>query len=132
MKTGALTKFPDIVVSVEILQHEVSLDGELFKCKAKLKDGSNLRILEKYRHDELVYYSYYWLDAANNLLVGWDRAPHHPQLKSFPHHKHLAEEPEPIDSNERNLAEVLAFIAKRLKWFELRSSHNPLLRPTYL
>jgi len=115
VKSGSLTKFPEVVVSVEMLQHEVSLSGELFKCKAKLKDGSNLRILEKYRHDELVYYSYYWLDDANELLVGWDCAPHHSQIRSFPHHKHVGGDKKPTASNERKLADVLAFIAKRLK-----------------
>ena len=115
MKRGTLTKFSELVVSVEILQHEVSSSSELFKCRAKLKDGSNLRILEKYRHDELAYYSYYWLNDANELIIGWDRAPHHPHIKSFPHHKHLAGEKSPVASSQRDLATVLAFIAKHLK-----------------
>jgi hypothetical protein len=42
-------------------------------------------------------------------------APHHPHLKAFPQHKHLAEEATPVDSHERSLVDVLAFIAKRLK-----------------
>jgi hypothetical protein len=87
----------------------------LFKGKIILRDGSNLRIVEKYRHDQLIYYSYYWLTAANELIIGWDNAPHHPHLKTYPHHTHFAGRKKPIASNERNLPAVLEFIAKRIK-----------------
>ena len=40
--------------------------------------------------------------------MGWDNAPHHKEVNSFPHHKHLGSKVEP--SNERNLSEVLKFI----------------------
>jgi|GEM_PF-3776403 len=57
MKHGTLSKFRDLVVAIEFLQHESSKGLELYKGKVILRDGSNPRILEKYRHDVLVYYS---------------------------------------------------------------------------
>lgn len=114
MKHGTLSKYRDLVASIEFQQHESSKNLELYKGKVILRDGSNLRILEQYRDDKLVYYSYYWLTGANELIIGWDSAPHHPHLKTFPHHKHLAGQKKPIVSDERNLADVLKFIAIRL------------------
>jgi len=115
MKHGTLAKFRDLVASIESLQHEFSKGLELFKCKVVLRDGSNLRILEKYRNDELVYYSYYWLATTNELIIGWDSAPPHPHLKTFPHHKHPAGRKKPVVSVERNLHDILSFISERLQ-----------------
>ena len=103
------------VAAVESLQHEKHKGLELFKCKIILIDGSNLRILEKYRDDELVYYSYYWLTTDNELVIGWDNAPHHSQISTHPHHKHFAKKKKPVASDERNLASVLTLIADRLQ-----------------
>jgi len=115
MKSGTLKKFSDLVASIESFQHESDKNLELFKCKVILRDGSNLRVLEKYRNDELVYYSYYWLTNVNELIIGWDCAPHHPHLKTFPHHKHLSGRKKPVTSDEINLPDVFEFIAKRLQ-----------------
>ncbi len=115
MKQGSLQRSRDIVASIESYHHERHKSLELYKCKIILIDGSNLRILEKYRDEELVYYSYYWLTADNELIIGWDNAPHHPQIVTHPHHKHLAERKKPVASNERNLASVLALIGRRLR-----------------
>ena len=115
MKFGTLKKFQGLIAAIDFLNHESSKNLELFRCKIILNDGSNLRILEKYHYDELVYYSYYWLTTSNELIIGWDNAPHHRRIESFPHHKHLSGHKKPIASNERNLTAVLSFIAKRLK-----------------
>jgi hypothetical protein len=29
------------------------------------------------------------MDADNRLIFRYDNAPHHPEVASFPHHKHL-------------------------------------------
>ncbi|MBI5838556.1 MAG: hypothetical protein HZB19_00505 [Chloroflexi bacterium] len=36
-------------------------------------------------------YRYHYMDDAQNLIFRYDNAPHHPQIESFPHHKHLAD-----------------------------------------
>jgi len=115
MKPGSLQRFHNIIAALESFRHENHKSLELVKCKIILIDGSNLRILEKYRDNELVYYSYYWLTADNDLIIGWDNAPHHPQIATHPHHKHLAKRKKLVASYERNLSSVLAIIAQRLK-----------------
>lgn len=34
-------------------------------------------------------YRYHFQDAKNNLVFRYDNTPHFPELKTFPHHKHL-------------------------------------------
>jgi len=115
MKRGSLQRFHDIITVVESFHHENHKNLALLKCKIILIDGSSLRILEKYRHNELIYYSYYWLTTNNALIIGWDNAPHHLHIPTHPHHKHLAGRKKPAASNEHNLSEVLAYISSRLK-----------------
>lgn len=37
-------------------------------------------------------YSYYWLTSNNKFKIGWDNAPHHTQLDTFPYHKHVEQQ----------------------------------------
>jgi hypothetical protein len=117
VKKNSLNKFKKIIRLVEITQHidDPKTKIELYKAKLILKDGSVLYIAEIYKDASLLKYSYYWLTSANKLIIGWDRAPHHTHLKTFPHHKHLAGKKKPIESEERNLADVLAFITEHIK-----------------
>ena len=34
-------------------------------------------------------YRYHWQASAGNVILRYDNAPHHPELETFPHHKHL-------------------------------------------
>jgi len=52
-----------------------------------------------------------FMDGHNELIVRWDNAPHHPHLKTYPHHKHLQEAIE--NSMEITLEEVLKYIEKQ-------------------
>ena len=55
----------------------------------------------------MVRCSYYWLTPGNRLKIGWDNAPHHVELASFPHHKHVGEQTNRQLSYETSLEEVL-------------------------
>ena len=55
-------------------------------------------------------YSYHWQNNSGKLITRWDNAPHHKQIKTFPHHKHLKNAI--AESTEMNLNEVLDYIAK--------------------
>lgn len=37
---------------------------------------------------EVYKYSYHYQDWNGNLVFRYDMAPHHPEIESFPHHKH--------------------------------------------
>ena len=115
MKFGTLDKFSQIILSIESQSYEKNKQFEIYKCKIILKDGSNLRVLEWYKNDMLVYYSYYWLSPLNELIIGWDCAPHHKSISSFSHHKHTGDQKSIHQSDERNLEAVLYVIEKALK-----------------
>lgn len=50
----------------------IFLDGSIFDFR---------EILSEKEHD----YRFHWMDSRNNLLVRWDSAPHHKNLKNFPY-----------------------------------------------
>ena len=50
----------------------------------------------------------------NNLLIGWDNAPHHPDITTYPHHKHIHQQTRVFASVENDLPNVLEFIEKRI------------------
>lgn len=79
-----------------------------------LKDGTTLRVTERWVAQKLMRYSYYWLDAEDHLKIGWDNSPHHHQLDNYPHHKHMGEQAIRLPSYETNLEEVMAVLAQEL------------------
>lgn len=58
-------------------------------------------------------YSFHWQDHNGNLISRWDNSPHHEEISTFPHHRHLPGETE--SSQERNLGEVVKVIYKELR-----------------
>ncbi|MGD8649928.1 MAG: DUF6516 family protein [Desulfobacterales bacterium] len=51
-------------------------------------------------------YSYHYQDEAEKVVFRYDMAPHHKEIKTFPHHKHLGSE-NVTESLAPSLAEVL-------------------------
>ncbi len=103
-------KLGHFVVSVTPL--DVNFNS--FKLKITLIDGSTLRLNEHYRSNNLEKYAYYWLNADNDLIIGWDNAPHHSNLSTHPHHKHVATQTNIQPSTETNLEAVLDVIRENL------------------
>lgn len=85
--------------------------NQILKMKLRLIDGSSLRVWEKSAEDFLQRYSYYWLDEVGNQIIGWDNAPHHSGLETFPDHKHISGK---ILASKDTLWDVFTFIAERL------------------
>ena len=92
----------------------VELDGETLQVVLHLKDGTSLRVAEQWAGKVLKRYSYYWLNSANELKVGWDNAPHHRQMESFPHHKHVGQPGNLQSSRETSLEEVMRVVQRKI------------------
>ena len=92
----------------------VELDEETLRVILYLKDGTNLRVAEQWADKVLKRYSYYWLNSTNELKVGWDNAPHHRQMESFPHHKHAGRPGNLQPSRETSLEEVMRVVQKKI------------------
>lgn len=57
-----------------------------------LKDGRSILVVERYafrRYQlEITQYNYALLDSDGAPIFSCDNAPHHPEVRTFPHHKH--------------------------------------------
>lgn len=101
-------EYSDIVGSVEQLEISEEEQVSVLKAKLRLFDGTILWVREVRVRDIVEAYSYYWLRPDDTVIIGWDNAPHHKEIASFPHHKHVSNNVEP--SQEKNLREVLTFL----------------------
>jgi hypothetical protein len=52
-------------------------------------------------------YSYHYMDANHRLIFRYDNVAHHPQVATYPHHKHNGSEENVIASSAPTLADVL-------------------------
>ena len=97
-----------------IIEYEQRASGNLEQSKAvvELVDGSRLHINEVWIQGVLQKYAYYWLTPTGTLLQGWDNAPHHPDIATYPHHTHTRAGIQP--STVWTLADVLNMLKKHL------------------
>ena len=77
------------VVDYDVQAFRTWSGGGYFKIAVWLVDGGTLHAREYVDENERCY-SFHWQDANSQLLVRWDNAPHHPDLTTFPHHRHEA------------------------------------------
>ena len=88
----------------------IELDDESIRLVLDLKDGTNLRVAEQWKGNLLERYSYYWLDKNNKLIIGWDNAPHHTKLDTYPNHKHVGKQNNLQIPQEASLVDVMEVI----------------------
>lgn len=58
-----------------------------------------------------IKYRYHYMDERQGMIFRYDNAPHHPEITSFPHHKHEIEGVKA--SSEPMLDDVLLEIAQK-------------------
>jgi hypothetical protein len=105
---NAIDAYAELIEGIEDL--EILQKGLVSRLKGKLRllDGSILWFREVWAKGEMVAYSYYWLRSDETVIIGWDNAPHHEEIGTFPHHKHIGDRIE--DSQETDLRSALHFI----------------------
>ena len=108
-----LLKRSEVVESYEILDYKEGSDFYFLKIKARLIDGSVLYVREFVSSGDYNY-SFQW-QKDGKLKIRWDNAPHHRELPTFPHHKHVGGERNVVPSNEITLEDVLTFIANHVQ-----------------
>lgn len=102
----------DIVATIDTLDRTERHGFAHIQARVLLIDGSKLHVSEVWIDDELEKYSYYWLDETDETILGWDNAPHHESVETFPHHKHTEEGVKP--SEPMDGMTVLNIIEERL------------------
>jgi len=101
----------DIISAVELLPGRTPAH---IRFRLTLTDGSRLHVSEDWQTSVLGSYSYYWLDPTDKLIIGWDNAPHHTDIATFPHHRHVGTQTNREPSAETSLEDVLMFVRNRL------------------
>ncbi|RQD74321.1 MAG: hypothetical protein D5R97_07950 [Candidatus Syntrophonatronum acetioxidans] len=101
-----LNSFP-LLKSYEVIDFKQGKDFYYIRIKAELKNETSLYI-RLYVSDEEYNYSYHWQRGDGELIVRWDNSPHHREIETFPHHRHIKDRIEA--SKEIGLKEVLKYI----------------------
>jgi len=97
-------------VNVELYEEEVLTSSRAnLRVRVRFLSGHLLEVNEaifiEANQIKHLGYRYHFQDQENNLIFRYDNTPHFPDLKSFPHHKHLKEKVE--DSNEPIILDII-------------------------
>ena len=104
--------YPTLIVEIIDYTHRLNGLVEQFKAVARLRDGSNLHLNEVWIAGELKKYAYYQVSPIGAVIQGWDNAPHHPEISTYPHHSHTDEGVSA--SAASTLADVLTTLTQQL------------------
>lgn len=102
----------EIITEIELL---AAPNPNLIRLRAALINSDKLHVSEAWDDETLIRYAYYWLNQNDELRIGWDNAPHHPEVATHPHHKHSESQENIQASDETKLEDVLRFIKARLE-----------------
>lgn len=102
----------EIIAEIELL---ATPNPNLLRLRAILINSDKLHITEAWDEETLIRYAYYWMNQNNELRVGWDNAPHHPEVSTHPRHKHVGKQENIQPSEETNLEDVLRLIKEQLR-----------------
>lgn len=69
-------------------------------------------------------YSYHYQNSAGEMIFRYDNTPHHPEVETHPHHKHLVERKKPIAVTVPSLKDVLDEIEEKI-FGEKQGTSNP-------
>lgn len=79
-------------------------------------DGSRLHIREFVNVEHAInryMYVYHYQKANGKLVFRYDNTPHHPNIPSFPHHKHIGSEsiqPTPVPDLDLALRDIYQYL----------------------
>jgi len=94
------------------LREELRRDEHLyFEIVSRLIDRSRLYVSERWEGDARLFYAYYWV-KDKQVIAGWNNAPHHRDLPTFPRHAHI--QGRVIPWKEADLKEILGYIEERI------------------
>jgi len=96
-KLDSELKDSPIVVSHTWLRYKISDAEGSFRIRGTLINGdtfelSEFVVLNVTSEIEVIAYSYHWQNTENQLVMRWDNARHHLQIRTFPHHVHIGTE----------------------------------------
>jgi len=113
----ALAKVQAFVLSSQITYDSRTITEGTITGKIVLIDKSELHIREYISIDnkklQRLTYRFHWQDEEKQLIARWDNAPHHPQIKTHPHHKHTSSII--LESEEMTTIKLMQEIIQQIK-----------------
>jgi len=103
-----IEEFKDIITKFSVSKYKKDDFGILIVAKVEFIDGSFLHIKDYLFFDGKRKYSYNWQDKNGNLISRWDNSPHHKDITTFPHHRHLKDKV--IPSKDHNIMDIFKVI----------------------
>jgi hypothetical protein len=107
-----LRSHPQLILEIVSYSHRINGAVAQHKAVASLVDGSTPHINEVWIEGELRKYAYYQVTPTGDVVQGWDNAPHHPGVSTYPHHCHGTGAVEA--SAVRSLRDVLELLTAQL------------------
>ena len=81
-------------------------------------DGSTLQFMElvNIKRDKVIHlkYRFHLMNVNDEMVFRYDNSPHHPEIATYPHHKHVKGEKVPRRSKEVGLKDVLLEIEEMI------------------
>lgn len=97
----------DVTGQVGLFRYRITLvNGDLLKLMERVEVKAGKVEISKYRH--------HWQKASGEIVKRWDNAPHHPQVKTFPHHLHEGSEDKVIEHLPVNALQVLQLVSQSI------------------
>ena len=84
-----LESFDSIIKSWRIDEFESAGPNLKLKGIIYFKDKSTLYFKQIVLEGSKFKYAYHWENKNGDLICRWDNAPHWPNVKTYPHHKHM-------------------------------------------
>lgn len=82
-----------LVIAHDLVKAQLSASIGYIEGSATFINNSRLIFFEFLRQTgdkvEREKYRYHFMDSDNQLIFRYDNAPHHPEISTFPNHKHL-------------------------------------------
>ena len=106
-----------IIVKTDLIKDKRSPYIGFLEGHLSFLDGSSLHAVEFVNVKTIVdryKYSYHYQDANNQLIFRYDMAPHHPDVATFPHHKHVGAAANAQEASAPTLEDVLREIESLL------------------
>jgi len=110
-KTVKILRESRIVESIISIDSDAYGDYYRLKIQARLINGWKLNVWE-HAKPGFIRYAYH-ISKGSELIIRWDNAPHHKQIQTFPHHKHVGETI--LESNEMEIEVILRELERMIK-----------------
>ena len=94
-----------IIADKNIDFREFSATEGMLSGRLLFVDGSMLEFMEYLKEENRLKYRFHLINKEGNMVFRYDNAPHHRDISSFPHHKHLPDNVS--ESNEKGIMDML-------------------------